>query len=156
VVDITLTRTLLRDINGRMTVVPNSLLITNRVVNYTQSGFVEVMVPFPLPVETDRRRIVEIIMKVLEEHPRVLPNVHGAELVATQRELSIPRFKRFLGDRTKLESFSPRVLVQEVTNLRVILTIRFWIREVQVRDVIVSEVLTTLLDRLKLEGINVP
>lgn len=156
VVDITLTRTLLRDVNGRMTVVPNAVLITNRVVNYTQSGFLEVVLPFPLPTGADRDRIIEIIMKVLEDHPKVLPNVQGAELMATQRELNIPRFRRLLGDRTRLGSFVPRVLVQEVTNLRVVLAIRFWIREVQFRDVIVSEVLTSILDRLRAEGINVP
>jgi small-conductance mechanosensitive channel len=156
VVDITLTRTLLRDINGRMTVVPNSVLITNRVVNYTQSGFVEVVLPFPVPVGADRQRIAEIIMKVLEEHPRVLPNVHGAELMATTRELNIPRLKRMLSDRSRLDAFVPRVLVQEVTNFRVVLGVRFWIREVQFRDVVVSEVLTSVLDRLKSEGISVP
>lgn len=156
VVDVTLTRTLLRDVNGRMTVVPNSILITNRVVNYTQSGFVEVVVPFPSPTGADRRKVSEVILNVLEDHPKVLPNVQGAELVATQRELNITRLKRFQGDRTKLDSFAPRVLVQEVTNLRVVLSIRFWIREVQFRDAIVSEVLTSLLDGLKAEGIDAP
>lgn len=156
VVDVTLTRTILRDVNGRMTIVPNSMMISNRVVNYTQSGFVEIVLPFPVPLGADRERVVEIIMRVLEEHPLVLPNVQGAELVATERELNIPRLRRFLSDQTKLAEFVPRVFVQDVTSMRIILGIRFWIREVQNRDAIVSQVLSTILDGLRWEGMTVP
>jgi len=156
VVDVALTRTQLRDVNGRMMIVPNSLLITNRVVNYTQSGFVEVVVPFPLPTNADRQKVIDVIKNVLEDHPKVLPNVTGAELTATERELNIPRLRRFLNDRTKMDQFMPRVWVQEVTSLRVNLSIRFWIREVQHREMIVSEVLSEVLDHLEREGIEVP
>lgn len=109
VVDVTLTRTILRDINGRMMMVPNSLLMTNRVVNYTQSGFVEVVVPFPLPLGAERQRVMDTIPQVLEEHPSVLPNVMGAQLMATERELNVPRLRQFLNDRTRMEHFLPRV-----------------------------------------------
>ncbi len=156
IVDITLTRTVLRDVNGRMTIVPNSVLITNRVVNYTQSGFVEVVIPFPLPISADRRFVMEAVQKVVEEHPLILPNVQGAELAATERELRLPQVRSFLGNRTKLDQFRPRVMVQEVTNIRVMLSVRFWIREVQHRDLIVSEVLSAALDRLKEAGIDAP
>ncbi|NLX47443.1 MAG: mechanosensitive ion channel family protein [Euryarchaeota archaeon] len=156
VVDITLTRTILRDINGRMTIVPNSLMITNQVVNYTKSGFLEVVVPFPLPVGADRDKVVGIIMQVLAEHPLVLPNVQGTELKATERDLRIPQLRRFLEDRTEMTEFMPRVLVQEVSNLRVNMGIRFWIREVQNRDVVVSELLSKIIDRLGREGMTVP
>jgi len=156
VVDVALTRTQLRDVNGRMMIVPNSLLITNRVVNYTQSGFVEVVVPFPLPTNADRQKVIDVIKSVLEDHPKVLPNVTGAELTATERELNIPRLRRFLNDRTKMDQFMSRVWVQEVTSLRVNLSIRFWIREVQHREMIVSEVLSEVLDHLEREGIEVP
>lgn len=156
IVDITLTRTVLRDVNGRMTIVPNSVLITNRVVNYTQSGFVEVVIPFPLPPSADRRLVMEAVQKVIEEHPLILPNVQGAELAATERELRLPQVRRFLGNRDNLDQFRPRVMVQEVTNIRVMLSVRFWVREVQHRDRIVSEVLSAALDRLKGAGIDAP
>ncbi|MBN1109816.1 MAG: mechanosensitive ion channel family protein [Methanomassiliicoccales archaeon] len=156
VVDVTLTRTILRDINGRMMVVPNSLLMTNRVVNYTRSGFVEVVVPFPLPLGAERQGAMDTILQVLEEHSSVLPNVKGAELMATERELNVPRLRRFLNDRTKMEQFLPRVWVRELTGLRVNLSVRFWIREVQHRERIISEILSEILDRLGAQGITVP
>jgi small-conductance mechanosensitive channel len=156
VVDITLTRTMLRDVSGRMMIVPNSLLITNRVVNYSQSGFVEVVLPFPLPLGVDRSKVIDIITKVLEEHEKVLPNVKGAELQATNRELNIPRLRRYLNDRNNLDQFMPRVMVQDVTGLRVNLSARFWIREIQLREVIISEVLSAILDGLEREGIRIP
>ncbi len=156
VVDITLNKTMLRDANGRMMIVPNSLLITNRVVNYTQSGFVEVVVPFPVPLGAERQKVMDIIYQVLEEHPKILPNVQGEEINATEWELSLPRLRRFLNDRTKLDQFGPRVWVQEVTGLRINLSVRFWIREVQYREIIISEVLSSVLDALKMKGMTVP
>lgn len=152
----TLTKTVLRDVNGRMTIVPNSMMVTNQVVNYTKSGFVEIVLPFPVTLETSQERVGKIIMRVLQELPMVLPNVQGEELMVTERELNIPRLRCFLSDRTKMAEFVPCVLVQEATAMRIILGFRFWIWEVQHRDVIVSEVLSTILDRMRWEGMTVP
>lgn len=154
VVDMALTRTILRDLSGRITIVPNSLLVTSRVVNYTQSGFVMANVPFPMPPDTDRKVVEEVIKKVLEEHQKVLPNVQGEERTALQTALNIPKLKRLLDNKVDLVQFRPQVLVQEVSSQRTILSIRFWIRQVQYRDQIVSEVLTEVLDRLEKLGIK--
>jgi small-conductance mechanosensitive channel len=40
-----LMRVTIRDINGKIHFIPNSLLITSRVVNYNKSGFIEIQVP---------------------------------------------------------------------------------------------------------------
>lgn len=154
VVDMALTRTILRDQSGRINIVPNSLLVTSRVVNYTQSGFVMVNIPFPLPLNTDRKVVEEVIRKVLEEHRKVLPNVQGEEWTALQTALMIPKLKRILDNKVDLAQFRPQILVQEITVLRTILSVRFWIRQVQYRDQIVSEVLTEVLDRLEKLGIK--
>jgi small-conductance mechanosensitive channel len=154
VVDMALTRTILRDLNGRITIVPNSLLVTSRVVNYTQSGFVMVIIAFPLPLNTDRKIIEEVIRKVLEEHKKVLPNVQGEEWTALQTALKIPKLKRLLDNKVDLVQFRPQILVQEITPLRTVLSVRFWIRQVQHRDQIVSDVLSEVLDRLEGQGIR--
>jgi small conductance mechanosensitive channel len=154
VVDVTLTRTILRDVRGRIIIVPNALMVTSRVVNYTKSGFVMVNIPFPIPLNADRKLVEGVIEQVLEAHQKVLPNVHGEEWTALQTALKIPQLKRLLNNQVNLEQFRPEILIQEITTLRTTLSIRIWMREVQYRDQVVSEILAEVLDRLEALGIK--
>jgi len=154
VVDISLTKTTLRDPGGRITIVPNSILISSRVINYTQSGFVRIDIPFPLPIDADRKLVMELILQVLEDHEKVLPNVQGEERSALQTALGILKLKQLLGNRIDMDQFIPQVFVSEVTTLRTMLSIRIWIREIQLRENIISEILNEVLDRLDKAGLK--
>jgi len=151
-VDISLTKTTLRDLGGRITIVPNSMLVSSRVINYTQSGFVRIDIPFPPPINADRKLVMELILQILENHEKVLPNVQGEECSALQTALGIPKLKQLLGNKIDMDQFIPQVFVNEVTTLRTMLSIRIWIREIQLRENIVSEILNEVLDRLDKAG----
>ena len=150
--DISLTKTTLRDLGGRITIVPNSMLVSSRVINYTQSGFVRIDIPFPPPINADRKLVMELILQILENHEKVLLNVQGEECSALRTALGIPKLKQLLGNKIDMDQFIPQVFVNEVTTLRTMLSIRIWIREIQLRENIVSEILNEVLDRLDKAG----
>jgi small conductance mechanosensitive channel len=51
--DITLTTTVLRNTNGRLIYLPNSVVLSSRIINYTKSGFVELPVQLTIPYSSD-------------------------------------------------------------------------------------------------------
>ena len=61
--DITLTKTILLDPQGKLVIVPNSVIVSSKVINYTKAGFFEV--PLRLTISLD-----EDIRRVKNDHPR--------------------------------------------------------------------------------------
>ena len=62
--DITLIRTVLRDSSGRLYYIPNSVLISSTIINYTRSGFVEIPVSLKVPHGSDIEKIRKVIKSI--------------------------------------------------------------------------------------------
>jgi len=152
--DITLTKSILLDPSGKLVIVPNSTIISSKVINYTKAGFFEVPLPLTLPLNADIDKVKRIILDVADKHDKILPNVPSEEKRAMVRTIQLPQFKRLFENSISMESFNPRVLVTDISNARVTLSIRIWIREINKRDDIVSGFLDTLFKRLRDENIE--
>ena len=147
--DITLTTTVLRNLNGRIIYVPNSALLASRIVNYTKSGFIELPVQLTIPSGSDSEKIKRIVLEVADENAWILPNVPIEEKSMMTQLLEMPRFKRFFEPDLNVKMFEPKVLIADVSGSKTTLSIRIWIREVNKKDDIVSEFLDAVLKRLK-------
>ena len=147
--DITLTTTVLRNMNGRIIYVPNSVLLSSRIVNYTKSGFVELPVQLTIPYSSDRDKIKRIVLEVADENAWILPNVPLEEKSMMTQLLEMPRFKRFFEQDLNVTMFEPKVLITNVSGSNITLSIRIWLREVNKKDEIVSEFLDVVLKRLQ-------
>jgi len=152
--DITLTKSILLDPSGKLVIVPNSTIISSKVINYTKAGFFEVPLPLTLPLNADIDKVKRIILDVADKHDKILPNVPLEEKRAMVRTIQLPQFKRLFENSISMESFNPRVLVTDISNARVTLSIRIWIREINKRDDIVSGFLDILFKRLRDENIE--
>ena len=51
--DITLTKTVLLDPQGKLIIVPNAVIVSNKVVNYTKAGFFEVPLRLSISLDED-------------------------------------------------------------------------------------------------------
>jgi small-conductance mechanosensitive channel len=70
--------------------------------------------------------------------------------------LEMPRFKRFFDSDFTIKMFEPKILIADISGSNITLSIRFWIRDVNRKDEIVSELLYAVLKRLKGEMSNTP
>ena len=71
----TFTRTIVKDRDGRVFIVPNASLLSSKIVNYSQSGYIEIPVTITLPPALPFVRARDTILAVLTAHPKILPNI---------------------------------------------------------------------------------
>ena len=145
---------MLRNTNGRLIYLPNAVLLSSRVINYTKSGFVELPVQLTIPYGSDLGVIKRIVLEVADKNAWILPNVPIAEKSIMTQLLEMPRFKRFFEPDFNVKMFEPKILIADISGSNITLSIRIWIREVNKKDEIVSEFLDAVLTRLKEEIIN--
>ncbi|VVB95932.1 Large-conductance mechanosensitive channel MscMJLR [uncultured archaeon] len=152
--DITLMRTVLRDKNGRLFYIPNSVLMSSVIINYTKSGFVEIPVPLKVSFGSDLEKIRKIIFEVANEHANILPNVSRKEKNIIAKLFELPSIKMLFKDKTDMSMFKPRTLVSDISDSGATLSIRIWIRKIEKKDEIISGFLEELLKRFKQEKIE--
>ncbi len=152
--DITLTKTILLDPQGKMLIVPNSVIMNSKVINYTKAGFFEVPLRLMINMDEDIERVKKIVLEEADKDPHVLPKVPKEEKVEVLRVMHLRRLISLFENKISFEMFSPRVLIADISDGRVTLSIRIWMREVNRRDDYVSEFLDRLYSRLKAENIR--
>ena len=152
--DITLSTTILRNINGKIVYLPNSLLLSSRIINYTKSGFVEIPVPLTIPSGSDMGKIKKIVLEVADKNSWILPNVPLEEKTIMTQLLELPRLKGLFEHNFDVKMFEPKILISDFSDSTITLSIRIWIREVNKKDEIVSEFLDSVLKRLKEEKLE--
>ena len=151
--DITLTKTILLDPQGKLAVVPNSYIVGGKVINYTKAGFFEVPLRLTVSLESDLELVKKIILEVADKDPFILPNVPGQEKHEVEKVMRLRRLRTLFENKISYEMFSPRVLVADISDAKITLSIRIWIREINRKDDIVSDFLSALFLRFREEQI---
>jgi small-conductance mechanosensitive channel len=152
--DITLMSTVLRETSGRIIIVPNSQIITGKVINYTKAGFVAVTVPLWIESLTSLDQIKAIVYEEADKDPKILPQVDGEEKVAFQRILERPAIMNLFRDDANLKALDPQVNVVDIQGSRTLVRIKVWIREIDKKEQILSNFLVTLKKRFEAENIK--
>jgi len=152
--DIKLTHTTLKDKEGKLIYIPNSLLMSSKVINYTRGGFIEIPIKLTIPCNSDYEKIRAVILDVANESPRILPNVPREEKSIITKLFKLPHIQKLFEKKQDMEIFKPRVLISEISDSKITLSTRVWIREINKRDEIVSEFLDSLLKKIRDERIE--
>lgn len=153
--DISLMFTEFRDLDGKIIIVPNSFLMTNKVVNYTKGGFVSLNVVIHLAPQADLHKVFKMVYDVADIDEDILPNLKGEERKAFDKLLDLPNVRSILGDRPDLKMFDPKVNVLAVERTRTKVNVRIWIKDPQRREAITSKFLMELKERFEAEGVEI-
>jgi len=153
--DISFTTTILQGLDGGLILMPNSSIISSKVVNYSRGGLLEVQISLSVPVATDLERVREIALAVAHDAPLSLPNSGPVDRTGTQGLFDLPYIRRLRADRPDLAQFKPTVLIASVSDGWIKLTVRIWISKIPRKDEITSRYLREILKRLRAEEIPV-
>jgi small conductance mechanosensitive channel len=151
--DLTFTRTVLKDRDGRVFLVPNASLLSSKIVNYSKSGFIEVPVNITIPFEIPFDNSRETILAVLKGHEGILPNGATTEVPDTAGMRSSFFFQGYTGQKNAdPEKYTPRVLFTGIVPQGNIVSIRFWVRDIVRREEITSAILAEISCSLNISG----
>lgn len=140
--DITLTHTILRNIEGKIFYIPNSLILASGLINYTKSGFVRVSFDIKVSAECNQTQLSDIILSVVDEHPKIIPN-----LPPTEKSRMESIFARLFEKKVDKRKFEPTVYSKELADGLITITTNLWIREVELKEKIISDVLNEMKNR---------
>jgi len=146
--DITFTRTILRDRDGRVYILPNATLLGSKIVNYSKSGFVEIPLSITLPASVPFDRAAEEILAVIRAHPDILPG--GSAAIPQKNNGFADSFfiQGYTRTRKDPSSLSPRVLFTGITHQGNVISIRFWVQDISKGEDISSSVLAEISRRI--------
>lgn len=152
--DINLMNTVLKDLDGRILYVPNSVMVNNKVINYSRAGIVAVRIPVWLRSLNDFERIKNIVLDVADKDSMILPHVGEEEKKKVNKTFELRSVKKYLEKRTDMSHFDPSIIIKDIQGEKVKVDIKIWIRDVSKRDVIVTDYLDALRLRFAKEGIE--
>ena len=153
--DISFTTTILQGLDGGLVLMPNSSIISSKVVNYSRGGILEIRVSLSVPVATDLERVRGIALAVAREDPLILPCPGPVGRSGAQSLFDLPYNRRLQSDRPDLDSFEPGVQIASVSDGWIKLTVRAWTSKIPRKDEIASRYLKEILNRLGAEEIPV-
>jgi small-conductance mechanosensitive channel len=151
--DINLMTTVLRDVDGRIIVVPNSEIVNGKVINYTQAGFVATSFDMWLDPSSSIEAVRRIVFEEADRDPRILPKVDEEGRRVILKVFERPAIRNLFGGSADLTSLNPQVNILDLREGKVRVNIRIWIREMNRRDEIISGFLEALRERFKEENV---
>jgi len=148
VTDVSLTHTTIRGLTGKVMYLSNATILSSNVANYSKSGFVEIPISISVSASADLDKVKQIALSVADKNKLILPKVGGEEKEAAKSLIKLGAIRNFLGKKTKLNNFKVRVLFLDIVGGKINVSIRIWIREINLKEDIVSEYVKTLQGEL--------
>lgn len=138
--DITLRKTVLRSLDGKLITISNIKFITDKVVNYSKGEFIRVDLSIDLKNDSNYQKAIEIINKILHEEPNILPHVPKKELNLMEKLFAMPK---------NLTVLEPKIFIKSVDKDKISLQVWFWIWDILRKEKIVSSFYESLLLEFK-------
>ncbi len=138
--DITLRKTVLRSLDGKLVTVSNIKFITDRVVNYSKGEFIRVDLGICLKNDLNCQKAIDMINKILHEEPNILPHVPKKELNLIEKLFTMPK---------NLSVLEPKIFIKSVDKDKISLQVWFWIWDILRKEEIVSGIYESILLEFK-------
>jgi small-conductance mechanosensitive channel len=148
--DISLTRTTLREENGRLISVPNSIFIDNKIIKYPKGDFFKFSFQLKISNNSNIEKIKKIILDVCNKNEKILPNIPKKQKTVFKKyaeNTSEDRqgFFGLLQRKVDIKQFEPVVLLCDINQNILTFNVFIWTWDVKNKDMIISEIMGELL-----------
>jgi len=138
--DITLIKTVIRSLEGKLLIVPNMRFVTGNVANYSKGEFIKIDLRINVKNDSNYKKAIDLINKILHENPNVLPNVPKRELSVIEKFFVMPKNPKVL---------EPLIFVKNADKDKITLQVWFWIWDILKNEKIVSDFYEKLMLEFK-------
>ncbi len=142
---VSLRKTHLRSVDGRVIIAPNSQFVTGSLITYSKSLFHRLTVSLAIHHEVDIEKAKSVLYQIAVEHPEVIPKTQLKRKTLIQTMLDLP---------TDIQKFEPKVLVTALSKEKTDLELHCWITSIRAKGRVTSELLTEIKKRFAQEGIR--
>jgi small-conductance mechanosensitive channel len=153
VVDIALTKTTLRDADGTEYSVPNLDINDSQFINYSKTGYAELDIEIPLPLNADLEKLRSIVIPIFTSHPDIFPNVKF-EPIMQASGIAPKRIKKMLVKRPNVEKLSPFVQLTRVDEKFLVFVARCYVAQVSDLSNIKADLTWKIWAALRKEGMT--
>ncbi|MBI2663879.1 mechanosensitive ion channel [Candidatus Woesearchaeota archaeon] len=128
--DISLRKTKLRAVDGRLIVAPNSQFVTGTVVNYSKGHFYRITAQIPVGSESDIDKAKSILYQIAVDHAEIVPRIPLRKKSVIELMLNVP---------PNLQKFEPKVWVKELSKEKTVLEVWCWIGNIRAKERILTD-----------------
>jgi small-conductance mechanosensitive channel len=114
--------------------------MTGEVINYSKGEFIRVELSIDVKNDSNYQKAIDIINKILNEDPNILPHVPKKELNLIQKLFVMPK---------NLAVLEPKIFIRKVDKDKISLQVWFWIWDILRKEVITSNFYETLMQEFK-------
>jgi small-conductance mechanosensitive channel len=130
--DVSLRKTTLRSIDGRLITAPNAQFVTGTVVNYSKSNFYRIIVQLSINSGADIEKARSVLYQIAIDHPEIVPRTQPKKKKSViEIMLQIPQ---------NIQKFEPKIWIKEMNADKVVLEMWCWIANIRTRERIITEI----------------
>ena len=154
VLDISLQMVKIRESGGKVYSVPNSYIFMHKLLNYSESGYMEVQIQITLPYQEDSGRIRQVLFDAARDSPYVFPQAKRSIERMVKMPAGITHMETKVTVELPPEQMSPLVRMVKATQDGVDYLISMWTPFPAKRNEIVSDYLSRSIEGLKAANIT--
>ncbi len=154
VLDISMQMVKIRESGGKVYFVPNSYIFMHKLLNFSESGYLEVQVQITLPHQENSERVKQVLVEVAKDSQYVFPQAKRS----LERMAKLPAGIQHVDTKVKVElppeQMVPVVRMVKATQDGVDYLISMWTPFPEMRNEIVSDYLQRSIEGLRAANVK--
>jgi small-conductance mechanosensitive channel len=155
VLDISMQMVKIRESGGRVYFVPNSYIFMHKLLNVSESGYLEVQVQITLPYQEDSERVEQMLVEVAKDNPYVFPQAKRSLEIMMDLSVEMKEMQTKVMFELPPEQMLPVVRMVKATQDGVDYLISMWTPFPEMRNEIVSDCLQRSIEGLRAANVKI-
>ncbi|NYT21486.1 MAG: mechanosensitive ion channel [Methanomicrobiales archaeon] len=154
VLDISLQMVKIRESGGKVYFIPNSYIFMHKLLNFSESGYLEVQVQITLPYQEDSERVKQVLVRVAKDSPYVFPQAKRTMERMVKLNVGKNHADTKVPSELPPEQMVPVARMVKATQDGVHYLVSMWTPFPEMRNEIVSDCLQRSIEGLRAAGVK--